>query len=77
MVVGCGTNVVAGNLEERRTFAGHYTGRLKDGEPFKESWVKVGTSEEEITACKEAWEKWAETEDAWHCTIQSEILAWK
>jgi len=77
VVVGCGTNVVAGNLEERRTFAGYYAGRLKDGESFRESWVKVGTSEEEIMACKEAWEKWAETEDAWHCTIQSEILAWK
>lgn len=77
VVVGCGTNVVAGNLEERKTFAGYFAGRLKDGEAFRESWVKVGTSEEEITACKEAWDKWAETEDAWHCTIQSEVLAWK
>lgn len=77
VVVGCGTNVVAGNLEERRLFAGYFAGRFKDGEPFRESWVKAGISDEEITACKEAWEKWAETEDAWHCTIQSEILAWK
>ncbi|KAI9794055.1 MAG: hypothetical protein M1816_006680 [Peltula sp. TS41687] len=76
VVVGCGADVVAGNLEERRRFAGYFTGRFRDGEPFRESWVKAGVSDEEITACKEAWEKWAEIEDAWLCIIQSEILAW-
>jgi hypothetical protein len=59
------------------TFTRTFTRRFDSGEPFRESWIKVGISEEEIQDCIEACEKWADTEDAWATTVQSEVLAWK
>jgi hypothetical protein len=54
-----------------------FTKRFDLGEPFRESWIKAGVSEDEIKDCIRACESWADTEDAWATTVQSEILAWK
>ena len=59
------------------TIARSFIDKLNPGEPFRDSWTKIGISEAEIKECIEACEKWIATEDAWATTIQSEILAWK
>jgi len=92
VVIGVGSNVHGGTKDERKDYIryvsnGHiismliiarkYIRRFDPGEPVRGSWIKAGISEEEIKDCIQACEKWADTEDAWAATIQSEILAWK
>ncbi|KAL9097538.1 MAG: hypothetical protein Q9165_000434 [Trypethelium subeluteriae] len=73
---GAGTTVYAGE-EKRKWLAWRATGQLKEGDPFRQSWLDAGISEEEIQQTLLAVEKWAETEDAWYAALQCEMLAWK
>ncbi|KAF2228664.1 S-adenosyl-L-methionine-dependent methyltransferase [Viridothelium virens] len=75
--VDVGSNVYAGTIDERKTFARSYTGRFNPGEQCRESWIKAGVSDEEIRDPVQTLEKWADTQDAWATHIQSELLAWK
>ncbi|KAF1812800.1 putative arsenite methyltransferase [Eremomyces bilateralis CBS 781.70] len=77
VIIGVGSNVYAGTMDERKAYIRTFTRRFNPGEPFRECWIKVGISEEEIQDCIGAFEKWANTEDAWATTVQSEVLAWK
>jgi len=52
-------------------------GQLKQGDPFRQGWLDVGITEDEIQETLRAVENWAETEDAWFVALQSEMLAWK
>lgn len=74
--VGAGTTTFSG-LETRRWLAWRTKGQLKAGDPFYQSWLDAGISEEEIRETLSAVEKWAETEDAWLASLQCEMLAWK
>jgi ubiquinone/menaquinone biosynthesis C-methylase UbiE len=92
VVIGVGSNVYGGAEVERKAYVRYdssahnalvlmiartFTRRFDLGEPFRESWIEVAISEEEINACIQAFEKWGDTEDAWATTVQSEVLAWK
>ncbi|TRX95640.1 hypothetical protein FHL15_003598 [Xylaria flabelliformis] len=74
--VGAGTMVVS-DPETRRFFAWRTAGQLKPGDPFHQSWLDAGISEDEIQETLHAVDKWAETEDAWFAALQCEMLAWK
>lgn len=74
--VGGGTTVVAGR-EKAKWWAGTMGGRFKKGDPFRESWLKYGFTEEECDETKDLLEKWADSEDPWYGVLQSEVLAWK
>jgi len=74
--IGAGTMVYAGD-ETRKWLAWRAKGQLKEGDPFRQSWLDVGITEAEIEETVAAVEKWAELEDAWFVTLQCEMLAWK
>ncbi|KAI0840158.1 putative arsenite methyltransferase [Hypoxylon sp. FL0890] len=74
--VGCGTTCYA-DPESRRWRADGLVGRLAEGEAVRESWIRNGVSEEEITTCVARLREWADTPDAWYCVLQMEIIAWK
>ncbi|PTB61865.1 S-adenosyl-L-methionine-dependent methyltransferase [Trichoderma citrinoviride] len=63
--------------EARQRLAWRADGQLQKGDPFYQTWVDAGISEEEIQQTLDAIRKWAETEDAWLVILQSEMLAWK
>jgi len=64
-------------LDIRKWLAWRAAGQLKQGDPFRQSWLDAGITENEIQQTLIAVEKWAETEDAWFVAIQCEMLAWK
>lgn len=74
--IGAGTKVFSGG-EARNWLARRAIGQLQPGDPFRQSWLDVGITEDEIQQTMSAVEKWAETEDAWYASLQCEILAWK
>ncbi|KAI1330230.1 S-adenosyl-L-methionine-dependent methyltransferase [Xylariaceae sp. FL0255] len=74
--VSAGTMVVA-DKETRMFFARRTAGQLSHGDPFYQSWLDAGISEDEIRETVDAVKKWAETEDAWFAGLQCEILGWK
>ncbi|KAL9074632.1 MAG: hypothetical protein Q9157_004331 [Trypethelium eluteriae] len=74
--LGAGTMVYAGE-ESRKWLAWRATGQLQPGDPFRQSWLDAGISENEIQETLLAIRKWAETEDAWYASLQCEMLAWK
>jgi ubiquinone/menaquinone biosynthesis C-methylase UbiE len=74
--VGAGTKVFSG-LETRRWLAWRAAGQLKEGDPFYQSWLDAGISEDEIRETLAAVDKWVDTEDAWFASLQCEMLAWK
>jgi len=74
--IGAGTTVYSGS-ETRKWLAWRATGQLQKGDPFRQSWLDAGISEDEIQQTLLAVEKWAETEDAWFASMQCEMLAWK
>ncbi|KAI0483579.1 S-adenosyl-L-methionine-dependent methyltransferase [Xylaria cf. heliscus] len=74
--VGTGSMVVS-DPETRRFFAWRTAGQLKTGDPFYQSWLDAGISEDEISDTLRAANLWAETEDAWFAALQCEMLAWK
>jgi SAM-dependent methyltransferase len=51
--------------------------RLANGEPFRDSWLKVGITEEECDETVEWLKKWAASDDAFYGMLQTETLAWK
>ncbi|KAF2165290.1 hypothetical protein M409DRAFT_36923 [Zasmidium cellare ATCC 36951] len=63
--------------EARVWLANRGAGQLKKGEPFYQSWLDAGISEDEIGETLKAVNKWADTEDAWFSSTQVQILAWK
>ncbi|QLL34608.1 hypothetical protein HG536_0G04700 [Torulaspora globosa] len=76
MVVGAGTSVIAGR-EARGWIARRAAGQLQPGDPFRQSWLRAGITQQEIQETLRAVETWAETEDAWFVALQCEMRAWK
>jgi ubiquinone/menaquinone biosynthesis C-methylase UbiE len=76
ILVGAGAQVHS-ELEARQRMAWRATGQLQQGDPFYQSWLDAGITEEEIQETLLAVRKWVETEDAWLVILQSEMLAWK
>ncbi|KAH8704047.1 S-adenosyl-L-methionine-dependent methyltransferase [Talaromyces proteolyticus] len=74
--VGAGSTVFAGQ-ETRKWLAWRVGGQLKEGDPFRQSWLDAGITEEEIQETLRAVEAWAVTDDAWFASLQCEMLAWK
>jgi ubiquinone/menaquinone biosynthesis C-methylase UbiE len=74
--IGAGTKVYSG-AETRKWLAWRAAGQLQQGDPFHQSWLDAGITEEEIQQTLLAVRKWAETEDAWFVALQCEMLAWK
>ena len=74
--IGAGTMVYSGP-ETRRWLSRRAAGQLQEGDPFRQSWLDAGITEDEIQETLVAVEKWAETEDAWFASLQCEMLAWK
>ncbi|KAK4234085.1 hypothetical protein C8A03DRAFT_38160 [Achaetomium macrosporum] len=74
--VGAGTSLCAG-LEARKWIAWRAAGQLKPGDPFRQSWLDAGITEDEIQETLLAVEKWVRTEDAWFAALHCETLAWK
>jgi len=74
--IGAAANVTQGP-EARKWLAGRGAGQMKKGDPFRQSWLDAGITEEEIVEALSAVEKWAEMEDAWYAALQCEMLAWK
>jgi ubiquinone/menaquinone biosynthesis C-methylase UbiE len=74
--VGAGTKVFSGR-ETRKWLAWRTSGQLQQGDPFHQSWLDAGITEDEIQQTLLAVEKWAEMEDAWFVALQCEMLAWK
>lgn len=73
---GGGATVVAGR-EKRLWWRDSVGGRLARGDPFRQKWLKIGLSEEQVDAYKERIDRWAEDENGWYGALQSEVLAWK
>ncbi len=74
--VGAGTTVYSGP-EARRWFARRHVGQLQPGDPFRQSWLDAGISEDEIGDTLRAVREWGDTDDAWYAALQCEMLAWK
>ncbi|KAM0260063.1 hypothetical protein ACHAQJ_002987 [Trichoderma viride] len=74
--VGAGAQVHSEQAARER-MAWRAAGQLKQGDPFYQSWLDAGISEDEIQQTVLAARKWADTEDAWLVILQSEMLAWK
>ncbi|KKO99883.1 methyltransferase-UbiE family protein [Trichoderma harzianum] len=74
--VGAGTSVFS-DAEARKRLAWRADGQLQPGDPFYQSWLDAGISEDEIQQTLRAVRRWADTEDAWLVLLQCEILAWK
>lgn len=75
-VFGGDATVVAGR-EKRLWWRDTIGGRLAKGEPFRQSWLEMGASDEEIDEHKAWIDKWAEDDNGWYAMLQSEVLAWK
>ena len=74
--VGAGTTVHAGS-ETRDWYVAATLGKLEPGESFRESWHRVGITDEEIEETREALKEWGKDDDAWYVALQAEILGWK
>ncbi len=73
--IGAGTRVFSGS-ESRKWLAWRAAGQLSQGEPLRQAWIDAGISEDAIQQALCAFEKWAETQDAWVVALQCEMLAW-
>lgn len=74
--VGGGSTVITGR-ERVGKLAASLVGRLAEGDPFREGWLKAGITEEECDETRALVERWSQTQDAWYGSLQSEVLAWK
>ncbi|KAG8169428.1 hypothetical protein KVR01_000173 [Diaporthe batatas] len=74
--VGAGTTVHAGR-ETRNWYVSTNLEKLEPGNSFRESWLGVGITDEEIQEVRDALEKWGKDDDAWYVALQAEILGWK
>lgn len=76
ILVGAGPSVIAGP-EARGWIAQRATGQLQPGDPFRQSWLDAGITEDEIAETLRAVEAWSKADDAWFAALQCEMLAWK
>ncbi|TAQ87791.1 hypothetical protein B7494_g3891 [Chlorociboria aeruginascens] len=76
--IGAGTRVFSGP-EARKWLAWRAVGQLQRGQedPFRQSWLDAGITEDEIEELLTAVKKWVEIEDAWFVAVMCETLAWK
>jgi ubiquinone/menaquinone biosynthesis C-methylase UbiE len=74
--VGAGATVYS-KPETRKWLAWRAAGQLQEGDPFRQSWLDAGITEDEIQETLLAVRKWAEMEDAWFASLQCEMLGWK
>jgi ubiquinone/menaquinone biosynthesis C-methylase UbiE len=74
--LGVGTKIFYGS-ETRKWLAWRAIGQLQEGDPFHQSWLDTGITEDEIQQTLVAVKGWAATEDAWYVALQCEMLAWK
>ncbi|UKZ78139.1 hypothetical protein TrVFT333_005873 [Trichoderma virens FT-333] len=74
--VGAAASVFSGP-ETRKRLAWRADGQLQKGDPFYQSWLDAGITEDEIQQTLHAVRMWADTEDAWLVIVQCEMLAWK
>ncbi|ORY70342.1 methyltransferase [Pseudomassariella vexata] len=74
--VGAGTTVYSGG-ETRQWFVAANLGRLQAGDTFRESWRRVGITDETVEQTRKMLAKWAEDDNAWYAALQAEILGWK
>jgi hypothetical protein len=63
--------------ETRKWLAWRAEGQLREGDPFRQSWLDASITEDEIQETLRAVMKWAEMEGAWFAALQCEMLAWK
>lgn len=76
ITVGAGTTVYSGAVP-RKWFAERNIARLSKDDPYRQSWIYAGISEEEIEETREALGKWAEDDDAWYIAVQAEVIGRK
>ncbi|KAK7747229.1 hypothetical protein SLS53_001482 [Cytospora paraplurivora] len=76
VVIGGASTIVAGR-EKVGWWLDTMGGRFNKGDPFRESWLKHGFTEDDCDETKALLEKWANSQDPWYGVLQSEILAWK
>ncbi len=74
--VGAGNNVIS-TAEGRKWIAQRFIGQMQPGDPYRQSWLDAGITEEEIEQTISSLEKFVVTEDAWFASLQCEMLAWK
>ncbi|KAL1862580.1 hypothetical protein Daus18300_008540 [Diaporthe australafricana] len=76
VIIGGGSTIVTGK-DKVKWWKDVIGGRLEQGEPFRESWLKHGFTGDECDETKALIERWAQSEDAWYGALQTEVLAWK
>lgn len=74
--LSCDAKPVFG-FEAKNWLAGRVIATLQRGEKFRQSWIEVGVTEEEIEESLKAVKLWADTEDAWAVMTQCNVLGWK
>lgn len=74
--IGASSTVHSGS-DQRAWLAARAAGQLKEGDPFRQSWLDAGVSKSEIDETLQAIRQWSETEDAWFAAFQCEMLGWK
>jgi ubiquinone/menaquinone biosynthesis C-methylase UbiE len=74
--VGGGATVFS-TPESRKWLCARAVGQLQEGDPFRQSWLDAGITEEVIQQTLLAAAKWADTEDAWYVALHCDMLAWK
>jgi ubiquinone/menaquinone biosynthesis C-methylase UbiE len=74
--VGAGTTVHA-SRKTRDWYVATSLAKLEPGNSFRESWHRVGITDEEIEEVRGALEKWGKDDGAWYVALQAEIMGWK
>lgn len=74
--VGAGTTVHAGR-EARKWYVSTNLEKLEPGNSFRESWHRVGITDEEIQEVRDVLETWGKDDDAWYVALHAEILGRK
>ncbi|KAM7189118.1 methyltransferase [Rhypophila sp. PSN 637] len=74
--IGAGTTAYT-HEKARKWFAEASKGRLEQGETFRQSWLEVGITDQEIEDTKVALDIWVALDGAWYVAVQAQILGWK
>ena len=56
--------------------AGSFVGRIENA-GWREKFVELGASEEEVDTVVSDLKKWEEDVDGWHAIVQCETICWK
>jgi SAM-dependent methyltransferase len=75
MKKGVGADVMASE-EERKSWAGMWLGRIDQG-GMKDTWRKLGATEEEFDLVRRDIKAWETDVDGWHAILQAEVICWK